>query len=114
MSFSFLKARKALLVAITAVAVTLGAAFAVPSFGARGDADVSDLHQVFVTHNGYRIAAYEQKGAGPAIVLLHGFPDNHHLYDRVVSRLKGRHVVTFDFLGWGASAKPSNYEYTFA
>ena len=33
---------------------------------------------------GYRIAAYVQPGRGPAIVLSHGFPDNHHLYDRVV------------------------------
>ncbi len=114
MSLSFLQARKALLIAFTAVAVTLGVVFAVPSFGARADADISDLHQVFVTHHGYRIAVQEQKGAGPAIVLLHGFPDNHHLYDKVVSRLKGRNVVTFDFLGWGASDKPSNYNYTFA
>lgn len=48
------------------------------------------------------------------MVLMHGFPDNHRLYDRLVPHLKGRHVVTFDFLGWGKSDKPSNYEYTFA
>ena len=93
--------------------MALGAAFAIPSF-ARGDTDMSNLNQVFVTHNGYHIAAYEQKGAGPAIVFLHGFPNNHHLYDKVLPRLKGHNVVTFDFLGWGASDKPSNYNYTFA
>jgi alpha/beta hydrolase fold len=105
--------RQALLIAFMAVAVALGAVFAIPSF-ARGDTDMSHLKQVFVTHNGHHIAAYEQKGVGPAILLLHGFPDNHHLYDKVLPRLRGRNVVTFDFLGWGASGKPSNYNYTFA
>jgi pimeloyl-ACP methyl ester carboxylesterase len=36
-------------------------------------------------------------------VLLHGFPDDLHLYDRLVPELAGRRVVSFDFLGWGAS-----------
>jgi len=44
---------------------------------------------------------------------MHGFPDNHHLYDRVVPHLRGRHVVVFDFLGWGNSDKPKGYDYTF-
>ena len=44
---------------------------------------------VWVPRAGYRIAAYVQPGRGPAIVLCHGFPDNHHLYDRVVPLLKG-------------------------
>ncbi len=69
---------------------------------------------VWIPRAGYRIAAYVQPGRGPAIVLCHGFPDNHHLYDRVVPLLKGQEVVTFDFLGWGRSSKPSHYSYTFA
>lgn len=52
-------------------------------------------------------------GKEPAIVLMHGFPDNLHLYDRVVPRLSPpRRVVTFDFLGWGRSDKPHGYPYT--
>jgi pimeloyl-ACP methyl ester carboxylesterase len=43
---------------------------------------------------------------------MHGFPDNLHLHDRLVPYLSSRRVVTFDFLGWGASEKPSNYPYT--
>jgi pimeloyl-ACP methyl ester carboxylesterase len=62
----------------------------------------------------YRLHAREQPGDGPAIVLMHGFPDNHHLYDRLVPHLAGRHVVVFDFLGWGASDKPTDHAYTFA
>jgi len=46
-------------------------------------------------------------------VLLHGFPDNLHLYDRLVPYLRpARQVVTFDFLGWGTSDKPVGYPYT--
>jgi pimeloyl-ACP methyl ester carboxylesterase len=63
---------------------------------------------------GHRLHAVEQPGADPTIVLLHGFPDNHHLYDLLVPHLAGRHVVRFDFLGWGASDKPSDHAYTFA
>ncbi len=69
---------------------------------------------VWIPRAGYRIAAYVQPGHGPAIVLCHGFPDNHHLYDRVVPLLKGHEIVTFDFLGWGRSSKPAHYDYTFA
>ncbi len=45
---------------------------------------------------------------------MHGFPDNHRLYDRLIPHLLGRHVVTFDFLGWGQSDKPAKHHYTFA
>ncbi len=69
---------------------------------------------VWIPRAGSRIAAYVHPGRGPAIVLSHGFPDNHHLYDRVVPLLTGREVVTFDFLGWGRSSKPAHYSYTFA
>ena len=69
---------------------------------------------MWIPRAGYRIAAYVQPGRGPAIVLSHGFPDNHHLYDSVVPLLRGREVVTFDFLGWGRSSKPTHYSYTFA
>ena len=67
----------------------------------------------FVARGPHRIHARERPGDGPAIVLMHGFPDNCHLYDRLVPYLGRRHVVTFDFLGWGESDKPASYEYTF-
>ena len=72
------------------------------------------FHDGFVGRGPYRIHVREQGGDGPAIVLMHGFPDSHHLYDRLVPYLRGRHIVTFDFLGWGESEKPANYDYTFA
>jgi pimeloyl-ACP methyl ester carboxylesterase len=63
----------------------------------------------------YHLYAREYPGEEPAIVLMHGFPDNLHLYDRLLPWLSpSRRVVTFDFLGWGASEKPAGYPYTSA
>jgi len=52
-----------------------------------------------------RVYARDYKGAGPAFVLMHGFPDNLHIYDDLIPYLvaSGRRVVTFDFLGFGAT-----------
>jgi haloalkane dehalogenase len=61
------------------------------------------------------VYARDYKGAGPAFVLMHGFPDNLHIWDDLVPYLTagGRRVVTFDFLGFGASDKPAGAAYTF-
>jgi haloalkane dehalogenase len=47
----------------------------------------------------------ERSGDGPPIVMTHGFPDDSRIYDRLVPALAGRHVVTFDFLGYGRSGR---------
>src|SRR5215472_9931969 len=65
-----------------------------------------------VRRDQHRIYAREYAGEEPTIILMHGFPDNLHLYDRLVPHLSSRRVVAFDFLGWGASDKPANYAYT--
>jgi haloalkane dehalogenase len=52
------------------------------------------------------------KGKSPTIVMMHGFPDNQYLYDLLVPLLSNtRHVVTFDFLGWGKSQSPAGQKY---
>jgi haloalkane dehalogenase len=67
----------------------------------------------FVPREQHRIYARDYPGEEPAIVLMHGFPDNLHLYDRLVPHLSpSRRVITFDFLGWGASDKPADYPYS--
>jgi haloalkane dehalogenase len=72
-----------------------------------------DHKEAWVDRNSHRIYAREYPGQEPAIVLMHGLPDNLHLYDRLVPHLNPpRRVVTFDFLGWGASDKPAHYPYT--
>jgi haloalkane dehalogenase len=45
----------------------------------------------------YRIYARDYPGEEPEIVLMHGFPDDLHLYDRLVPHLSSRWVVVFDF-----------------
>jgi haloalkane dehalogenase len=73
-----------------------------------------EYREHWVTRGEYRIYVREYNGEEPAIVLMHGFPDNLHLYDRLVPHLvaEGRRVVVFDFLGWGRSDKPKGYPYT--
>jgi haloalkane dehalogenase len=67
----------------------------------------------FVQRNQHQIYVREFAGEEPAIVLMHGFPDNLHLYDRLLPFLSPpRRVLCFDFLGWGASDKPPGYPYT--
>src|SRR6266702_2686857 len=59
--------------------------------------------------------ARDYAGAGPTFVLMHGFPDNQHIWDDLIPHLvaSGRRVVTFDFLGFGASDKPAGAAYSF-
>jgi haloalkane dehalogenase len=69
--------------------------------------------------DGHHIHAREfgvaHKGNGRSIVMMHGFPDNEHLYDALVPELSGQfHVITFDFLGWGKSEKPAAHTYNVA
>jgi haloalkane dehalogenase len=78
----------------------------------RGKEDKMEYREHTVPRGHYRIYAREYAGEGPAIVLMHGFPDNLHLYDRLVPHLPDRRVVVFDFLGWGGSDKPKGYPYT--
>src|SRR5262249_12678632 len=61
----------------------------------------------------YNLYAEVVEGTGVPVMLMHGFPDNTHLYDRLLPHLTGRRpVVRFDFLGWGRSDKPADYPYT--
>jgi haloalkane dehalogenase len=55
-------------------------------------------------------------GDGPAFVMMHGFPDNSHIYDRLIPHLVagGRRTIVFDFLGFGGSDKPVGAAYSFA
>jgi haloalkane dehalogenase len=69
--------------------------------------------ETFVQRNHHRIFVREHLGEEPAIILMHGFPDNLHLYDRLCPFLSPpRRVIAFDFLGWGSSDKPEAHPYT--
>ncbi|MEG8182951.1 SDR family oxidoreductase [Nocardia terpenica] len=60
-----------------------------------------------VRSDGFDLAVYEYgDAAAPTVVLVHGWPDDHHLWDRVIPLLAGRfHVVAYDTRGNGRSTR---------
>jgi pimeloyl-ACP methyl ester carboxylesterase len=58
--------------------------------------------------NGVSIA-YRDTGSGPAVVLIHGHPFDHTMWDGQTAALSGRYrVITPDLRGYGASEVPDN------
>jgi pimeloyl-ACP methyl ester carboxylesterase len=52
-------------------------------------------------------------GEGPSMTLLHGFPSSSHDWAKLAPDLGGRYSLLMpDFLGFGASAKPAEHDYT--
>ncbi|MFI6816796.1 SDR family oxidoreductase [Nonomuraea sp. NPDC050328] len=58
--------------------------------------------------SGVRLALFEEgDAANPTIVLVHGYPDTHAVWDEVAALLRDRfHVVRYDVRGAGASTAP--------
>jgi haloalkane dehalogenase len=127
----FAKARKllktsllfALLFALLSLAACAndGAKIAVKyqQYVAAFDRQQPHLGHVLTRPDGYAIHAREfgaeLAGKGPSLILMHGFPDNQHLYDLLIPILaQTHHVVSFDFLGWGDSDKPATHLYNVA
>jgi len=47
----------------------------------------------------------EMTGDDPSIVLMHGFPDDHTVYERLLPLLSPRRVIAFDWHGYGRSER---------
>src|SRR5688572_10389507 len=62
----------------------------------------------FITHADRRIFVFDTNShPGVCAFILHGFPSSSFDWHLVVPQLAARvRVVTFDFLGYGLSAKP--------
>ena len=54
-------------------------------------------------HEGGSLHVLDYPGEEPAIVLTHGFPDDHRVYDKLLPLLTPRRAVTFDWRGYGRS-----------
>src|ERR1051326_5334046 len=63
-----------------------------------------------VLSDGVRLLVKEQGVVGrPVVVLLHGYPDNSTVWDRVAELLAERfHVVRYDVRGAGGSGAPGD------
>ncbi|MEV0680712.1 alpha/beta fold hydrolase [Actinosynnema sp. NPDC050436] len=63
---------------------------------------------MFVESEGVRLSVHERGDrSAPTVVLVHGYPDTHRVWDGVVDVLaEDFHVVTYDVRGAGASDKP--------
>jgi haloalkane dehalogenase len=56
-----------------------------------------------VTHEQGSLHVVDYPGEEPPIVLMHGFPDDHRIYDKLLPLLTPRRAVAFDWLGYGRS-----------
>jgi pimeloyl-ACP methyl ester carboxylesterase len=56
--------------------------------------------------------AFTVKGEGPAVLLIHGFPDDHTLWNVQADALAavGHMVITVDQRGFGESGKPADWK----
>jgi len=60
------------------------------------------------------VLAYRELGAGPPVLVLHGWPTSSYLWRRVMGPLARRHrVVALDLPGFGGSDKPTGVRYSF-
>jgi haloalkane dehalogenase len=56
---------------------------------------------------------YIDEGTGPALLLCHGNPTWSFLYRHIVATLRDRfRCVAMDYLGFGLSERPGDYDYT--
>jgi haloalkane dehalogenase len=65
----------------------------------------SEITSYRVQAPGGGLHVIDQPGAGPPVVLLHGFPDDSRSYGRLMPHLAPRRAVAFDFLGYGHSGR---------
>ncbi|PTQ88947.1 alpha/beta fold hydrolase [Agitococcus lubricus] len=71
----------------------------------------------YVQSDEVQLAVYQRGNpAQPTVIFIHGYPDNHEVWDKVVALLEDEfHVVTYDVRGSGASSLPKRIrDYTLA
>ena len=58
-----------------------------------------------VNHDGGRLYVRDHSGLSPAIVAMHGFPDDSRIYNLLVGAVAPQRVVAFDWIGYGRSSR---------
>jgi pimeloyl-ACP methyl ester carboxylesterase len=80
-------------------------------YGLRGGRPGDDVATTHLSVNGLRLLVQDE-GDGPAVLLLHGWPDSHRLWRHQVAALTGAgyRVIAPDLRGFGESDKPPDVE----
>lgn len=65
-----------------------------------------------VSHDGGQLYVCDHPGVSPAIVAMHGFPDDSRIYNRLIGPLAPQPVVTFDWIGYGRSSRRDSAKFT--
>ena len=69
---------------------------------------IPGFSQSFIPTNGIRLSVH-QGGSGPALILLHGFPQNHMAWARMAPELAQHfHCIIPDLRGYGDSDAPAD------
>lgn len=65
---------------------------------------------IVTTADGLRLAVFtDGEPAAPPVLLVHGYPDTHRVWDEVVAALAADHyVIRYDVRGFGASDRPAD------
>jgi pimeloyl-ACP methyl ester carboxylesterase len=67
-----------------------------------------------IHHEGGCLHVSDHAGVSPAIVAMHGFPDDSRIYNRLIGPLAPQRVVTFDWSGYGRSSRREADKFTAA
>lgn len=65
-----------------------------------------------IDFRGHSIFVRRGAGAGPPLLLLHGFPSSSYDFRALLEQLPGRATIAFDMLGFGLSDKPRGFDYS--
>jgi pimeloyl-ACP methyl ester carboxylesterase len=67
----------------------------------------------YYDQDGQSVFFREKRNSGELLICIHGFPTSSYDYHKLWEPLTERfHVATYDLVGYGASAKPQNIDYT--
>ncbi len=68
--------------------------------------------QTYIASGGARLlVTMDGEPGAPTILLVHGYPDTHRVWDELVERLRDRfHVVAYDTRGTGGSTAPVEHD----
>lgn len=74
-----------------------------------------DIHRVFYVHEILPENEIDENTETATILLLHGFPTSSYDYLKLWNQLKDlkfKSILSFDYVGYGFSDKPHDYDYS--